>query len=97
MANERTFLAWLRTSLAMYAGAFALEALALPAATGWRLAAAGVFLVLGTLCALQAWWGWRATERSLRRAAPLPGLGAGAVIVVGVVVAAALVSIGMWM
>ena len=27
LANERTFLAWLRTALAMYAAAFALEAL----------------------------------------------------------------------
>ncbi|GAA1489462.1 YidH family protein [Brachybacterium sacelli] len=96
LANERTFLAWLRTALAMYAGAFALEALALPDAIAWRIAAAGVFLVLGTLAAAQAWFGWRATEKSLRRGAPLPGLAAGAVLVIGVVVAAALVTIGLY-
>lgn len=96
LANERTFLAWLRTALAMYAAAFALEALSLPEATGWRIAAAAVFLALGTLAVLQAWFGWRATERSLRRAAPLPGLSTGAVLVVGVVVAAALITIGMY-
>ncbi len=96
LANERTFLAWLRTALALYAGAFALEAQALPEALGWRAAAAGVFVVLGTVASLQAWWGWAATERSLRRGTPLPGLGAGAIIVAGVIIAAALVTIGLF-
>ncbi len=96
LANERTFLAWLRTALAMYAAAFALEALSLPSATGWRIAASIVFLALGTLSVVQAWLGWRATERSLRRAEPLPGLSTGAVLVVGIVVAAALVTIGLY-
>lgn len=96
LANERTFLAWLRTALGMYAGAFALEALSLPAATGWRLAAAGVFLVLGTLAAVQAWLGWAATETALRRGRPLPGLAVGGLIVVGIVVAVALVTIGLF-
>lgn len=96
LANERTFLAWLRTALGMYAGAFALEALSLPAATGWRLAAAGVFLVLGTLAAVQAWFGWSATESALRRNQPLPGLAVGGLIVVGIIVAVALVTIGIF-
>lgn len=96
LANERTFLAWVRTALALYAGAFALEALAIPEPLVWRASAAAVFLVLGTLAALQAWWGWRQTERALRRGLPLPGLGVGGVIVVGVVIAAALVALGMW-
>ncbi|MDN3311599.1 DUF202 domain-containing protein [Microbacterium oryzae] len=96
LANERTFLAWLRTALAMYAGAFALEALALPEATAWRLAAAGVFLILGTLAAIQAWIGWSQTEKALRNNKPLPGLGVGGVLVVGVIVAVALVTVGMF-
>lgn len=96
LANERTFLAWLRTALAMYAAAFALEALALPEATGWRIAAASVFLALGTLAALQAWFGWMSTERAMRRGKPLPGLPVGAALVVGVIVAVALVAIGVF-
>ncbi|MFC0674638.1 YidH family protein [Brachybacterium hainanense] len=96
LANERTFLAWLRTALALYAGAFALEALALPEAVAWRVAAAAVFVCLGTLAAVQAWLGWAATERSLRRGAPLPGLAVGGILVVGVILAAALVAIGLF-
>lgn len=96
LANERTFLAWLRTALGLYAGAFALEALSLPAATGWRVAAAGVFLVLGTIAAVQAWLGWSATESALRRGRPLPGLAVGGLLVVGIVVAVVLVTIGLF-
>jgi putative membrane protein len=97
LANERTFLAWLRTSLAMFAAAFALEALSLPEAMEWRLAAAAVFVVLGLVTALQAWFGWVATERALRHNKPLPGLDVGGLLIVGVIVGAALVSIGMFM
>ncbi|MEI3843657.1 MULTISPECIES: YidH family protein [unclassified Microbacterium] len=97
LANERTFLAWLRTALAMYAAAFALEALSLPEAAGWRIGAAAVFLALGTLAALQAWFGWMATEKAMRRSAPLPGLPIGAILVVGVILAVALIAIGLFL
>jgi putative membrane protein len=96
LANERTFLAWLRTALGLYAAAFALEALSLPASTGWRVAAAGVFLLLGTVAAVQAWLGWSATESALRRGRPLPGLAVGGLLVVGIVVAVVLVTIGLF-
>ncbi|WP_119696752.1 YidH family protein [Microbacterium halotolerans] len=94
LANERTFLAWLRTSLALFAAAVALEALQLPIQPAWRLAAAAVFLILGLVAAAQAWIGWSSTERALRHNSPLPGLSIGGVIVIGVIVGAALVFIG---
>ncbi|MGO1770569.1 MAG: YidH family protein [Microbacterium sp.] len=94
LANERTFLAWLRTSLALFAAAVALEALKLPIHPGWRLAAACVFLLLGLVAAVQAWVGWTSTERALRRNSPLPGLSVGGVVVIGVVIGAVLVFIG---
>ncbi|GAA1484915.1 YidH family protein [Brachybacterium fresconis] len=96
LANERTFLAWLRTALAMYAAAFALEALTLPDASSWRTAAASVFIALGTFAVVRAWFGWRAAERSLRRAEALPGLATGAIISVGIVIAVSLVTIGIY-
>ena len=48
LANERTFLAWVRTALALAAGGVALEALDLPVAGGLRLAAALLLVALGT-------------------------------------------------
>jgi putative membrane protein len=94
LANERTFLAWVRTALALLAGGVGLEALHIPAQAGLRLAAAGVLLVLGLLAVVQGWIGWARTERSLRLARAIPGPTVGAVIAVGVLVAAVLVVIG---
>ena len=94
LANERTFLAWLRTSLALFAAAVALEALQLPIRPAWRLAAAAVFLILGLVAAAQAWNSVAGLERALRHNSPLPGLSIGGIIVIGVIVGAALVFIG---
>jgi putative membrane protein len=94
LANERTFLAWIRTSLALLAAGVALEALELPIQPGFRIAASALFIVLGLLAALQSWLGWAATERSLRRGQALPGPTLGAVIALGVVAATVLVTLG---
>jgi putative membrane protein len=94
LANERTFLAWLRTALALFAAGVALEALKLPAAAAYRLAAAGVFVALGLVASVQAWFGWMATERAMRTNLPLPGFAAGGILVAGIVAAVVLIVIG---
>jgi putative membrane protein len=95
LANERTFLAWIRTSLALLAAGVALEALELPIQPGLRIAASVLFIVLGLLAALQSWFGWAATERPLRQGRALPALSLGAGIALGVVAATVLVSLGL--
>jgi len=72
LANERTFLAWIRTGLALLAGGVALEALGLGIHPGYRFAASLVLLAAGLLTPFQAWLGWKATERALRNGTPLP-------------------------
>ena len=94
LANERTFLAWVRTALALLAGGVGLEALKIPSLDGPRLAASAALLVLGLLAVVQGWIGWARTERSLRLARAIPGPTLGVVIAVGVLVAAGLVVIG---
>lgn len=96
LANERTFLAWMRTSLAFSAAGIALEALTLPIAPGLRLACALVLVAMGLLAPVQAWVGWMRTERALRHARPLPGprlapLTAVGTVVVGVLLVAGIV------
>lgn len=94
LANERTFLAWVRTSLALLAAGVALQALKLPIAPGFRLGAAGVFVGLGLLAAIHAWTGWARTETALRRNRALPGPAIGAILVFGMVLATALLLAG---
>lgn len=72
LANERTFLAWIRTSLAMIAGGVALESLGLGLQPGLRLAASLLLIAAGIAGALQAWRGWVRSERALRLRTPLP-------------------------
>ena len=94
LANERTFLAWVRTSLALLASGVALEALQIPVSPGFRLAASLVFVVLGVLAAAQAWVGWFRTERAMRLNRSLPGPSVGLVIVLGVVLGVVLLALG---
>ncbi|GHS88971.1 hypothetical protein AGMMS50218_14100 [Actinomycetota bacterium] len=95
LANERTFLAWVRTALALLAGGVALEALDLPVEEHLRLAAALVLIVLGLLAPVQAWLGWAGAERALRARRPLPAPALSPVLAGGVVLAGLLVLVGL--
>lgn len=95
LANERTFLAWIRTSLALLAVGVALEALEVPIEPGFRLAASAVFLGLGVLTPVQAWTGWVRVERALRLSRPLPAPTLAGPLGVGIVVAGVLLLIGL--
>lgn len=95
LANERTFLAWIRTSLALLAGGVALEAFAAPVQPGLRLAASIVLIAAGIGAPLQAWVGWMRTERAMRLSKPLPPPRLASPVAVAVLVAGLLVVIGM--
>lgn len=95
LANERTFLAWTRTSLALLAGGVALEVLGLDLQPHLRLAASLLLIALGTLLPLMAWGEWAGTERALRLDRPLPQPPMGLVLAVGVVTAGVLVGLAV--
>lgn len=71
-ANERTFLAWIRTGLALLATGVAMDAFELSIPLRLQQALAVVLVVLGLLCAVTAWVRWARAERAMRRAEPLP-------------------------
>ncbi|MEU1055991.1 DUF202 domain-containing protein [Streptomyces sp. NPDC005876] len=86
LANERTFLAWLRTALALVGGGFAVDQF-LPDLRGtWRVGIALALLGAGVLCALRAVNHWVRCERAMRRGEDLPASRFPALL--GVVVAA---------
>lgn len=73
LANERTFLAWIRTALALVAGGLACAQFlpALPIAHLREAIAVGL-LLLGAAVALRAVDHWARTERAMRLGADLP-------------------------
>jgi len=95
LANERTFLAWIRTALALMAAGVALESLALGIQAGLRLAASVLLILLGLVAAAQAWFGWAGDERALRRSGPLQAPLLALPLAVGVAVAGVLVLAGV--
>jgi putative membrane protein len=95
LANERTFLAWIRTSLAFIAGGVALEALVPGVQPGFRLAASIILVVAGIATPIQAWIGWQAAERALRESRPLPSPWLALPLAVVVIVVGALVGLGL--
>jgi putative membrane protein len=73
LANERTFLAWLRTGLALIAGGLAIAQFLPPLPmTHLREAISVALLVLGGAVALHAVDRWIRTERAIRLGAELP-------------------------
>lgn len=73
LANERTFLSWIRTSLALLAGGVAVEALTQDLFEPTvRTLLSVLLLVLGVALSAGAFWRWLKVERSLRRQSALP-------------------------
>lgn len=73
LANERTFLAWVRTGLALLAGSVALASLVHDfGPRSLRLSITGFLLVLSLTVTVGAYVRWDRTERALREKRSLP-------------------------
>lgn len=88
LANERTFLAWVRTSLALLAGGVALDTVQVDGPAVLQSVLAVGLVVLGLLGSAVAWWRWAAAERAMRLRRPLPATTALAWLALSLVVVA---------
>lgn len=97
LASERTFLAWMRTSLGLLAGGIAMVHLVPEFSTGWVRTSLGlVLLALALLAALVGMRRWLQVRNALERGAPMPeakDLWLFAVVIALVAVAAVVVTV----
>ncbi len=95
LANERTFLAWIRTGLALIGGGLAvagfLPRLHLP---HLRELLAAALMLLGATVAIRAVDHWTRTELAMRRRQPLPPSRFPAILAITVAVGAILLIVG---
>jgi putative membrane protein len=69
LANERTFLAWMRTALALIAGGVALDQFVVVAGARDLVTVLGIFaIVLGGIVAVLGMVQWRRADRAMRNA-----------------------------
>lgn len=72
LANERTFLAWLRTSLALDAAAVGVSLVPDFGPPGTGVVLGTMIAALGVAVAVGALWRWRQVQRAMERGDALP-------------------------
>lgn len=93
LANERTFLAWVRTTLAVVAGAVALESLQVPATDALRTVLVLALLAFAISMTVLAYRRWALVERAMRQREPLPAFTLGLVVTGGLVTTVVLLAV----
>lgn len=93
-ANERTFLAWVRTSVALIGvGVAAVQFLPPLDVPGGRRVLGTAFIVLGAVICIVARGQWAANERAMRTGGALPRSVLVPVVTVGVALLAGVVAV----
>ena len=98
LANERTFLAWIRTALAILAGAILLHQIQ----TGIQPAeisalASGSVAVLASMLSAGAYFRWRANETAMRHGRSLPRSRLVPFLTAAVALLGIAAAVGLWM
>lgn len=93
LANERTFLAWIRTALALIAGGLGVIQLVPEFGfAGGRETLGAALIVLGTMLAVGSMIRWASAEEAMRQDKPIPATKLPVVLAVGVMVVTAIIS-----
>ncbi len=93
-ANERTFLAWNRTAMALIATGLAAASVLPEFSFGGGRKIIGVPLItLGALLSMTSFWRWDANERAMREQRPLPASNLPKLLAIGVTLAAIIAAV----
>jgi putative membrane protein len=96
LANERTFLAWIRTGLGLMAlGVGVATFVSTQMAKGVSILLAAGLVLLGGLVAAAAWFRWLRVERSMRAGTGIPASRMAPVVAFGIAILAVLSVIGV--
>jgi len=95
LANERTYLAWVRTAVALLAGGVALDALDVNISGDLKTPVAVVLVATGGLMALGAMFRWRKVERAILAGEPAPPFSSGPVVSLVLTAVATVLVIGL--
>ena len=98
LANERTFLAWIRTALSLLAGGVLLEQFA--TRLGPRFVVVGLAIglaVLSTALCGVAYFRWKANEIAMRHDQPLPSTNAIPLLTVASAIVAGIIAAVEWL
>ncbi|MDO3646047.1 YidH family protein [Nocardia mangyaensis] len=96
LANERTFLAWIRTALGLLAGGVAVHTLVQPLRlAGFAGVIAGSCLIMALAVAIGAYRHWRRVNIVMRTGGSLPGTILVPVLSVGVALVAVLACVAV--
>ncbi|MFC1403506.1 MULTISPECIES: YidH family protein [Streptacidiphilus] len=93
LANERTFLAWTRTSLALLAGSLAVVQLGQATPIALRLALAAYLIALAIATVLVGYHRWRSVQHRMRLRQPLGRSGYQPLIALAMLVLAVLICV----
>lgn len=97
LANERTFLAWIRTALALMAGAVGIEQFSPQlSSAGLRIGISTILLVAASTMGYMAWRRWRRNEYAMRLESNLPYTRALVILATLMVVLSILLGILLW-
>jgi putative membrane protein len=101
LANERTFLAWIRTALALLAGSVAIAQLVPPLAIpDARKILGGLLAIISIAIVVYSCLRWRSVQKAMRHDAPLPPsltiwLLTGTIILIGFLVLLFVIAFGI--
>lgn len=95
LANERTYLAWVRTAVALIAGGVALDALDVDISDSLKTPLSVTLVATGGLMSFVALFRWRQVERAIAEGRPAPPFRSGPVVSVILLVVAAVIVVGL--